>query len=231
MNIRLRTTVEPLSFALLFCILLGHTNAFSSELSAGYSSRYVSEGRDNLDGHAIATLTADIGLPSNWSMLIWHGEAAGIPYTESNVALAYNTRFSTIKTQISLNKVYTHQSPDDEEVSIALETSWHALTISLNSVYSNNANGHFHSLFALYDIPINDTFSLTPFIEVAFDNGYASEAVNGHSHNQIGVNTSVSLNNNLNLQGSLAHNMAGKDVKASGQNDTNVASVAITYLF
>lgn len=211
--------------------LISQSAVYSSDFSTGYSSRYITEGRDNLNGNGIATLYADLQWLSPWSVIFWHGEAAGSDYDETNIALAYNTTFSSINAQVALNKVYTDNTPDDEEISVTLDTSWRGVTFSVNSTYSNYANGYFHSFSALYAISLSKSISLSPYLEIGFDNGYANDTYDGHSHNQIGLNAAYNLKDQLNIEASIAHSFAGKDVKVSSQGDISWFSLALNHQF
>jgi len=231
LNLSSRLLLKLYPAIALSYFLINQSIVFSSDFSTAYASRYITEGRDNLNGNGIATLYADLQWQSPWSVILWHGEAAGSDYDETNITLAYNTSFSFINAQIALNKVYADNSPDDEEISVTLDSSWRGVTFSVNSVYSNFTSGYFHSFSTLYAISLSKNISLSPYLEIGFDNGYANDTYNGHSHNQIGLNAAYNLQDKLRIETNIAHSFAGKDVKKSGQGDISWFSLAVNHQF
>ena len=79
----------------LFSVLLfSQFNAYCNELELGYDSRYVSEGRNNIDRGGIAWLQLNHHLDDSISLFGVYG--AGDNYDELNLGLVYSQTFHGI---------------------------------------------------------------------------------------------------------------------------------------
>lgn len=69
-----------------------------------WSSRYVSEGRDNLDGKPLASLTSDVSV-GNFTFAPWIGRGYDSAYSELNLNAIYGTQLAE---DLELYAGYTH---------------------------------------------------------------------------------------------------------------------------
>ncbi|MGL5360810.1 MAG: hypothetical protein ACRDBI_14030, partial [Shewanella sp.] len=157
--------------------------AFSVDI--GWDSRYVSQGRNNLQHSGIYWLNtaAQYGNLTTYAIL---GRGANQAYTEWNLGLEYALKLSEhLEANVGYQRIegFSESRCQDNELfaNIAYNRSpW--LVPSISYVYATEAAGYFieASLHSYWQL--SERVTLTPYITQGFDVKYATPEHNGRNH-------------------------------------------------
>lgn len=138
---------------LLACSLFSTSYLFAEEPSiavgVGYETKYVSEGRNNLEEGGLVTSTLAVEQETGAGTLggeIWYGSSEDTPYTEFNAAFAWAY---SLTEGVDLVVGYTYlaflkDDEDDNEISLELSTGLgNGLSAFVAGTYSVVAEGTF----------------------------------------------------------------------------------------
>ncbi len=150
----------------------------------GWESRYVSEGRDNLDGDGL--LGGTVGL--SWRSLAfgaWLVESPGQGYDEMHLNLAFVREWGDLECYAVYNHLrFFDDGGHDHEVGIG--GAWSGLPpgiiIGVDAYYSFDAEGSFIELFAERGFELGERLTLTPGIVWGFNQGYIADGHHGPNH-------------------------------------------------
>lgn len=195
--------------------------AFLVSGAAGYTSRYVSEGRDNLPEGGMWTAEAGVS-GAAISAAAWYGRAETGGYEELNLSVAYGLTMGDWQAAFG----YTHLSfletdETDQELSVELVRELAAgLLLTVAGVYSVEAEGSFVEVSLSREFLWEGSrYSLLPYLLEGFDFGYASDTYDGPNHLQAGLILSCQLCDTLSLSAEIAHSWAHGDVRRDGSGD------------
>ena len=180
-----------------------HPDVFSFSLSAGADSRYVSEGRDNLDREG--------GIL--WANAIGHyhalggsivGEVTGITAWEADyeeLGLTAGYEFELGSVTLSAAATYLWFPEDDEDdVELAIAGEWShdcGFGIAAEAVWSTEAEGWFGEMELYYEFECCEHLVLTPSVFLGVNQGYVSDEHDGFNHIGAQLAGSVPLSENI----------------------------------
>lgn len=121
-------------------------------------------------------------------------------------------------------------SGDDDELFFELISELAAgFQLSLNTVYSLEAEGSFVEVALGYPLAFFDgRLVLEPYLREGFDFGYRTDAHDGLSNFQAGLEASYALDDRFNIVAFLAHSWAQEDVEREGLGDVSWGGIGLT---
>lgn len=224
-------TISTLALAALTAV--AGENEIAINATAQWESKYVSEGRDNLDDGGIATLETSAAW-HDLSAGIWFADAYSDEYQELNLFAEYGLTFSIIDSYIGYTRLeFLDDHENDNEFSGGLAlNNMRYLTPAVDYVYSTEAAGSFMELSLTSDIELSEEgLTLSPYILQGYDFGYASDEHDGRNHIQAGIEANYPLSEKLTLVGSLNHSWGDNDVDQDGGKDLTWGSLGLSAEF
>ncbi|MFC1761670.1 hypothetical protein ACFL6U_06280 [Planctomycetota bacterium] len=177
-----------------------------------WESRYVTEGRDNLKGDALASLSSEFSV-GNFTFAPWVAHGYEFRYTELNLNFIYGMQ---VTDQLDVYGGYTHlqsrfagENAHDNEVSFDLAympTPWFDLLASY--YYSFKAQGGFSELALQREQPLSQKAVLTLRGILGINNGYIVDGHNGLNHTQLRVGLTLYPVSRLEIRSYAAYNFA-----------------------
>ncbi|MCL1043388.1 MULTISPECIES: hypothetical protein [Shewanella] len=199
-------------------------------LDLGWDSKYISEGRNNLDKGGIYWATAAVQL-DDLTLFTTVGRGDSQYYIEWNMGLEYGFELrDNLSAAIGYQRIETYsdeRSGDNEFFATIEYTALEWLTPSVSYTYSTEAAGYFVEVSLHSEWPISEKLTLTPYVTQAFDFQYVTEEHNGPNHFQFGLEAQYQLANRLVLSGHLSRTLAQEDIKQ--ENPDATASLNNTY--
>ncbi|MEX0324705.1 MAG: hypothetical protein AB3N33_01320 [Puniceicoccaceae bacterium] len=200
-------------------------SSVAADVPIGYGllweSRYVSEGRDNLDQGGLLAGEIDMG----WENLVfgaWFAVGDSVAYEELNLYLEYGFELGPLEAHAGYTRLeFTADNESDNEVhfGIAYGDLPH-LVIGATYTYSTGANGGFLELFASTDFSLLEgRLVVEPYVLQAIDFGYASAEHDGLNNFQAGLAIHYPIADKSALFCSINHSWAQKDVRNDGLGD------------
>ena len=176
---------------------------------AQWESRYVSEGRDNLDGAGIQTTIIDIEYEF-FELLLWNGWGYDSEYDELNIIPSLNYELNNIKIYLDYNHKQFFED-DESENEIGSGISYHGLPydifLGFDWYHSFEADGSFYE-FSLGSIiePVQKV-SLAPIFIFGINNNYISDGHDGANHISLQLNGQYEIAKQLNFHGYVRYNI------------------------
>ncbi|MEX0330826.1 MAG: hypothetical protein AB3N64_05325 [Puniceicoccaceae bacterium] len=223
-----------LHLLVLTCLPVSQTVA---DVPVGYGllweSRYVSEGRDNLEEGGLLSGEIDIG----WKDLvagIWFAVGDSVSYEELNLYLEYGFEIGILEAHTGYTRLeFTADNESDNEVhfGVAYGEIPH-LVCGATYTYSTGADGGFLELFVSTDISLLEgRLVVEPYLLQAIDFGYASKEHDGLNNFQAGLAIHCPLGHKSSLFCSLNHSWAQKDVENDGLGDVSWVGLGVSGQF
>ncbi|WP_025821458.1 hypothetical protein [Shewanella marina] len=209
-------------------------------LDMGWDSKYVSQGRDNLDKGGIywSTLAVEQGNLHGYATV---GRGDSVHYTEWNYGLQYSLPqvygFETVL-GYQRNEIYGDERSHDNEFSAEIsyqQLSW--ITPSINYTYATEADGYFIELALQHDWQVTSKLTISPYLHQSFDYGYVSAEHDGVNNLLIGVEAQYQLTSQLVLSAQINQSFAQQDIKQENADDPSAkldqtfAGIHLTYQF
>lgn len=186
----MNTALRNFSFAVLAFVGAIECEGAGQEFSAslGWDSRYVSEGRNNLEEGGIASFEAST-LWERWELGVVLSEADSVEYSERNWWVATSRQFAGLDMAASLAYL---EFPEDgcHDTELGLNVSGLAfseLAFNADIVYSSEANGFFFEWSLEREYVLRDHFSVIPCVCLSANSGYVSGEPNGLNSWQLGL--------------------------------------------
>jgi hypothetical protein len=195
------------------------------QLSFGFvslwESKYVSEGRNNLDDGGLFSLEAVM----EWDGLVggvWFAVGDDEDYQEVNAFIEYGTAVGPVDLSVGYARLefLKDYEEDNEFAAGAALNNIPYIIPSIDYVYSTEADGGFlevtlQSEFSFFD----EKFILEPYMLQAFDFGFVTDSHDGRNNFQVGIAASLSLTETFALVGSASHSWAQDDIEQEGDDD------------
>jgi hypothetical protein len=211
---------NKLILIIVFIILIiSQVNA--TELGVRYSSRYISEGRDQLTSGGIYWLNGSHKLNDKLSINIEYGFSAddSANYDELNFAIEYasaNTSFDYAITYSHLT--FFEDDVSDDEISLRLSyKKIEAFSPFANVTYGKEENGFFIEVGTSKQFQINEAIFITPHVLFAYDYGYVNSRREGYNHTSIGAVFTFVLSKTLTVNGIIEQTLGGTILKSEGE--------------
>jgi hypothetical protein len=176
-----------------------------------WDSKYVSEGRDNLEHGGLGSVTAEWTTQSGDNELVlgaWYAEGSSAEYSELNLRLAYIIPLESVDMTLGYTWLdFAEDDFSDTEFSVEFGTSvLESLDLLAALVYSTEAAGTFLELVASTDITRNE-FALTPYALLGINQGFISGEHHGLNNLQFGIEAATPLSDSLDLFGYIAYSI------------------------
>lgn len=168
-----------------------------------WESRYVSEGRDNLAGNSMSSVSTDVTF-CNFTIAPWLAHSDGADYTEANINLVYSLRTSK---NLALYAGYTHlrfytPGRDSHDNEISLKASYTVLDntdVTSTAYYSFDTRGTFIIIEAGHETQLWADATVTMSIAVGFNGDYIDTGHNGLNHGRLRLNASYAVTKSIEL--------------------------------
>ncbi len=205
----------------------------SYSATALWESRYISEGRDNLDDGGLFSVEGAAefkGLAAG----LWYAVADTVSYDELNLFIQYGLEWGAVAMSGGYTRLeFLKDDGFDNEIYAGLAlTALPYLVPAVDYVYSTEAEGSFVELSV--GVPVKffrGRLVLNPYILEGFDLGYASDEYDGFNNFQVGVGIDYNLTEELCLVGSVNRSWANQDLRQEGGGDENWISLGIAAAF
>ncbi len=199
--------------------------SFQLLLDLGFDSKYISEGRNNLEDGAIIWTTAALQKDA-LTLYATMGRGTQAHYIEWNLGLEYTAQLND-QLQASLGyqrlEFYGEErSHDNELFSTLAYTGLTWLTPSINYTYATQAKGYFIELNLHSHWNVTDKLTLSPYITQSLDYQYATEQHNGKNHLQLGVEVEYPITEFMLISAHLSHSFAQQDIKQESPNTSGL---------
>ena len=175
-----------------------------------WESRYVSEGRDNLDGDSLLSASSDLSFgPVTFAP--WFAYAPESDYTELNLSLIVGT---DVGEDFEVYAGYTHlRFPKldtfDNEVGVGgAFTGFEFVDIGADLYYSFDAEGSFLEINATKELSLTDKFTISPVAIMGFNAGYIPDGHDGANNLILGLEPSFAISDRIELTGFAGYNIA-----------------------
>lgn len=201
-------------------------------IDLGWDSKYISEGRNNLDKGGIYWATAAIQ-KNNFNVYATVGRGDSQHYTEWNFGIEYGFDLTdNLSGSVGYQRLefYGDERAHDNELFSNLEytvVDW--LVPSISYTYSTEADGSFVEVSLHSNWELSQGFTVSPYVTQGFDFKYATEDHDGANHFQFGVEAEYLLPNNLVLSGHISHTIAQEDIKLEARNNGVTGSLDETF--
>jgi len=157
-----------------------------------WASRYVSEGRDNLDGDGLTSVFSDVSL-GNFTFAPWLAYGYESDYTEVNLNFIYGLKLAD---QLEIYGGYTHlqsrldsrNGKDNEMFADLVYMPTELFDVLVNCYHSFEASGFFWEFALKREQMLNDKTVLTMRSILGVNEGYVPNGHNGLNHLQLRLN-------------------------------------------
>ncbi len=180
---------------------------FEVSLTAAWDSRYVTEGRDNLDGDSLFGTTFELGY-AGFVVGAWYADSPESSYTELNLFAEYGFELGGFEFYAG----YTHlRFLDDNEFDneVGAGVSYGELpggiVPAIDWYYSFEAEGWFAEASLSRDFEIGESFVLSPAVVFGFNQGYIADGHDGANHVAVLLSAAYALTENIEIGGYVAY--------------------------
>lgn len=196
--------------AMLVAVAQGRAeDAVETDVEMAWDSRYMTEGRDNLDGDWIAGATVETTFRF-LAVGAWFGAnpESNVRYRELNAWFEIGGSRGDFEGQIS----YTHlrflsDQGHDNEIGAGLAYTALPLGLALGAegYYSFDANGAFYELTLRGEYEALDRLTLAPSATLGFNAGFIEDGHDGANNVALGLEATYRLAQSVHLVAGIAH--------------------------
>ena len=159
-----------------------------------WESRYVTEGRDNLSGDSLVSLSSEFVI-GEVNFVPWYAYSPGADYSELNLNFVYGVLpTDDVAVYIGYNHIRASLSGDtanDNEVSLALvHKLMKHVGLAAEIYHSFEASGSFIEMSARYNDALNKKLYYGMSAGLGVNAGYVAEGHTGLNHFQLRANAS-----------------------------------------
>ena len=221
---------------LIALLLLPSIPAFATDtegtLEALWHSRYISEGRDNLDGSGLYTASASLSA-ADASIGVWQGWEEHGPYRENNLYAEYAPTFGEWTPYLNLTYLQFYpDAPDDLEAGFGIARNLtRIISLAFDGSWSKEAEGSFYALSLLAENDLTDTLNANLRLTQTYDHGYASDIYNGLNNTEAAIGFSWTGLSPVTFHAGWQHSWAGEDVRRDGGEDESWGQVGMSTYF
>jgi hypothetical protein len=212
-KVNLRLRLKPL----LVCSLLGLISPVkAADFNVQYDSRYVTEGRNNLQRGGIVWLSLDNEIIEHVSVNLVYGYAtsSNVNYDELNLIFEYANTVGKVDWYVNYTSLhfFKDELTDNEigfGISYPLFESFERFT---DILYSVEAAGFFAETGIRFNHTMNTQWLFSAYLLAGFDFGYISPTHDGHNHSAIGAEINFALNDQMTLSAIFETTRGGSDI-------------------
>lgn len=168
----------------------------AGHLHLGWESKYVSEGRDNLDGDGLLGATFELA----WESFVfgaWLIDSTGQSYDEMHLNLAYVHEWGNFEFYAMYNHLRFFND-DDHDHEVGVGASWSGapweIVLGVDAYHSIDASGSFIEVFAEREFQVLERLVLAPAIVLGFNQGYIADGHHGPNHVAATIGADYQLN-------------------------------------
>lgn len=176
-------------------------NSVEHHFHIGFDNKYISEGRDSLNGDGLLTSDLEFGW-KHLSSRIWYGESPQQSYNE----LQFSVAVKEVINNTELYLEYTHlRFPSDNQYDneVGFGVSWSTLPLdlefSIDGYYSFDTKGTFWELSLNREYSISDKLSLTGATVLGINEGYVSDGHDGTNNLDLLIESEYSMTKSLSV--------------------------------
>jgi hypothetical protein len=176
-------------------------------VGVGLDSHYVSEGRDNLDGDALAGVTVE-GESGGLSGGVWYAESPDRDYTELNLYAGYAFEIGAWEWTVGYTYLdFITDDADDSEVGVgvAYGNLPYGMTFGLEGYYSFDAEGAFFEASVSQETEVEEWLTLAPSLILGWNEGYIADGHDGANHIEVRIEATIALTDAFELGIFAAH--------------------------
>lgn len=201
-------------------------------LDLGWDSKYISQGRDNLQNGGIYWMNVSVQY-NNLTTYALVGRGDNQAYTEWNIGFEYTLNLAEqLEATLGYQRIEGFSNNHYQDNELFGELAYTAapwLVPSVNYVYSTEAAGYFVEVSLHSYWNVTDRFALTPYITQGFDFKYRTENHNGRNHLQFGLEASYQITVDIHLIGHISHSIAQSDIEQEAAESGDFSSQDQTY--
>jgi hypothetical protein len=164
--------------------------AHTAHVHSLYETRYVTEGRDNLEDSGIVSATSDIIFNDDLTFVPWVAVSREAEYAELNLNLLYVIETDgPFDLYAAYNHILTEQRDtdfNDNEIELGITyMGLQSLDLIASTYYSFEADGAFIEITAYNEPFVSSVTSIRAFAVLGWNAGYISDGHNGLNHLQL----------------------------------------------
>ena len=197
---------------------------YSLSIDAGWESRYVTEGRDNLDGGGLQVTTID-GRYGACGVSVWNGWGYDSNYNEVNIVPYLDYKNEDISVYASYNyKMFSPSGQFDHEIGAGMSYQGlpHNLFLGFDWYHSFDAGGSFFSFFIGSGIPVDENLVLEPLVSLGVNHDYIADGHNGVNHLSLQLNGEYTITGTLSALAFVRYNSVIDPEPAQHPGDTTL---------
>lgn len=171
-----------------------------------WDHRYVSEGRDNLDGDSLAGATFETGI-GNMTLGLWYADSPEQSYREFNAYTVYGMEWRDIEGYLAYNHLrFLADEEYDNEIGtgIAYNALPLYLSFGLDATWSFEAEGAFIETSLSGEYQVHEKLMLRPLAALGFNAGYVAEGHDGINHGAVQLEAAIPLSKHIELTSYIA---------------------------
>ena len=202
-----------------------------ASVDTNYWSKYVTEGRDNLDEGSLLAGETLLGL-ENMIVGIWYGYAGKADYDELNLLFQYDVEVGPVTGYVNYARLeFFKDDASDNELGIGIAYDFlQHLSVATDLVYSTEAEGAFVTVTIGAEIPfMEESLVISPYLMEAIDIEYASIDYSGLNNFELGLTVQYQWSERISFIGRVHHSIAQKGVKDDGLGDETWAILGLEY--
>ncbi len=208
-------------------------------LHALLESRYITEGRDNLQGHSLISASTELSI-SNLTFAPWLAHSPQHDYEELNLNFIYGIKLSS---NIELYATYSYLhawegSVDEGDNELGFELAFAVddlVNISAGWVHSTTADGNYFEVALRQDHTIDSGLTLNGGVIIGINQGYIIDGHTGVDHALLRIGLAFHPWEQLELVAYISHSHAiNEDPQNAGDSSLrnyNMGGVGLTYRF
>ncbi len=177
-----------------------------------WESRYVTEGRDNLSGNSLVSVSSEFAM-DEFSVVPWFATSPSADYSEFNLNIVYGTKLAQgLIIYAGYNRIHARDngvSGDDNEISLDLAYKLSKQLNLLASVYhSFDADGAFLELAVKRGHRLNEKTRVRAQAVLGTNAGYVSDGHHGLNNFQLRANITYEPTTKMELYAYGGYNIA-----------------------
>lgn len=185
-------------------------NIVNWKMETNWESQYFSQGRDNLDGAPLSTVT--VGFEENkFSGGFWFGQSTQVDYREYQSFLEYTESFADIDVTLNATQVqFVGTDETDQELGLSLvwnEVAW-GVSLALDSYYSVESEGWFGEIGFSKHLEYFEKLHYDISASLGYNMGYVSDGHLGINNAELVWAFEYHMNSRVSVVGYTAYSWA-----------------------
>ena len=177
------------------------TDRIEGQVYLGWESRYLSEGRDELDGDSLYVSSFEL----SWKNLVggvWYGSSPDQNYDELELSLALTHSIGDFEFYVGYSHIrFPFENEHEDELATGLVWSGlsNGIELSADITYSFETDGFFLEFSAEREFEITDELSLSVAVPFAINQGFVDDGHEGANNIAIQLGLEYSLSDAVSL--------------------------------